>query len=764
MNPMKALGWLVVLGILSPGRAADELAVSSPTMIEPPPLTQRAPEWQMYGSVGTSGTNAVFVGNKPAGDGTMNLFLTRLDEFGRPVQAPPRLIASEFYTSSHAELYPADGGFFLRYFDRTNRLGGSRLVATRIDMDGNVAFPPVVISTNVFKESDTASNGRSLLLLVENYNQPGIKLDYTIVGWNGGILSTGVLEGASGGHSFAAASDGKDFLAVWSASAPPYLRVTRFSGSDGSLSTTSLGTNTAYVQSAAHGKNGYLVAGGLMQLGEDGSFIARTNVTFSGTTPQQMAIFPEGEGWILFTSDSSGMLRSYRVSPTSDGLRVERDPYPATGGILYGTFTPALASTVAPFGPGQFLVVRNNGVSVLTKTGVTSVASPPMYAQQINSVVVASPFGYLAVWTEVRPFDHSLRGLRFAPDGTPLDDHSFEIATFFRGRERLLPVVFDGKDYIVAWSSVTVARISPYGEPDLRRQSYSINTIFGYGLNLTAHKGELFASFSSVNISAPYLLIWKLDADGQAGPEVDVHGFELVSDGANLFSVGVNDKFQVFKIAVDPDAANPEISTNIFGSSPTIHVAQLRHGFVLQWFPSQGNSSLAYFSNGQERLRINALTNAASAFADTEERLLMASLPPQESRSRLSRFDSFNLQTGEQSFIEADLGNITRLYVAGSTADFLAVTESFNAESDYVGRFWITTAKPPALAAPHVEDYRFTTTLNLDPKRRYRIETSSDLLNWNLQQVVSRSSSFNVDVPWDPWDSQSFLRAILVPE
>src|SRR4051812_48667324 len=152
MNPMKALGWLVVLCILSPGRAADELAVSSPTMIEPPPLTQRALEWQMYGSVGTSGTNAVFVWNKPAADGTMNLFLTRLDEFGRPVQAPPRLIASEFYTSSHAELYPADGGFFLRYFDRTNRLGGSRLVATRIDMDGNVAFPPVVISTNVFKE------------------------------------------------------------------------------------------------------------------------------------------------------------------------------------------------------------------------------------------------------------------------------------------------------------------------------------------------------------------------------------------------------------------------------------------------------------------------------------------------------------------------------------------------------------------------------------------------------------------------------------
>jgi hypothetical protein len=261
MSQIKALGCFILFGILCRSSVADELAVSLPAAIETPALTQSTPRWQLEPGVGASGADAVFVWNKPAGDGTTNLFLTRLTDSGRPLEAPPRLVVPEFYNSWYPELYPAENGFFLRYFDKTNRNSPTRLVATRIDADGNPAFAAVVITTNIFKQADTASNGRSLLLLFEDYHSSGITLDYTILGSNGGIISTGILQEASAGHSFAAGSDGKDLLAVWSARVEPYLRVTRFSQTDRSLSTTGFGTNMMTVQTIGHGQNGYLVGG-----------------------------------------------------------------------------------------------------------------------------------------------------------------------------------------------------------------------------------------------------------------------------------------------------------------------------------------------------------------------------------------------------------------------------------------------------------------------------------------------------------------------
>ena len=301
--------------------AADELAISSPTPLEAAPLVGAQVPPLLYGSLGVSGTNAAFVWTKPAQDGTTNFFLTRLNDFGRPLEEPPHLIASGSYVTPYSELYPAEGGYFLRYFNRTNRPGTSPLVATRINFEGNMAFTPVVITTNTFKESDTASNGRALLSLVENYRTAGIKLDYTLLGFNGGIISTGVLEEASGGHSFAAASDGKDFLAVWTAAVPPLLRVTRFSGSDGSLTTTGLGTNSMFVKTMAHGKTGYLASGGgsLLHLRDDGTFIEKKPLTSLAITSRQEVVYPEGEGWILFASDSLGGRQTFRITPTSAG-------------------------------------------------------------------------------------------------------------------------------------------------------------------------------------------------------------------------------------------------------------------------------------------------------------------------------------------------------------------------------------------------------------------------------------------------------------
>jgi hypothetical protein len=764
MNPMKALGWMVMLAVFCCHTLGDDLTITSPTMIEMPPLEPLPSRLQLYGAVGTSGTNAAFVWNSAASDGTTNLYLTRLNEFGSAIKTPPWLVAPAFYISAYPELYPAEGGYFLRYFDRPNRSGPSRLLLKGIDFDGNQVFAPLVITTNSFKESDTASNGRSLLLLVENYRTAGIKLDYTLVSASGGILSTGVLEGASGGHSFAATTNGAELVAVWSASSSPHLRFTRISENGASVRTAGVPDKSIFVQAVAHGKNGYLVAGGasLMQLNEEGAFVAQTGISDFGLTPQQELLVAEDEGWILFAYDSAGHLRNFRVTPTAGGLRVaDIAVYPTVSGLRpNATVAPTLVSEMAPFGPGRFLIVRTNGVSLLTKSGVNDVGYPLNYAQQSDSHIVSSPFGFLAVWKERRGDFYPIRILRFAPDGSPLDDESFEIGEVFSERSGSPQLLFDGKDYIVEWaiSDPMVARISPLGEPDLRIQTYSIDSIYAPEVRITAHQGELFASFSSGNVSAPLLLMWKLGPDGQVGPEIGVHGFYLVSDGAKLFSLGVNDKFEVFKIALDLAAQNPEISTNIIGSSPTARALQLRHGFVAEWSPAQGRS-FAYFSNGQERLRANRPANAATAFADTEDRLLMVSLPPQGGHTY--KFDSFNLNSGSRSFIQVDLGNVTHVDLAGGNTDFLATTDSSNAEMKYVGKFWVTTAKAPSFSAPRIEPNFVTTSLNLDPKRRYRIEASSDLMNWNLQQVVSGSPAANVTLANI---MQGFIRAVLVPE
>jgi hypothetical protein len=755
--------WLIMCGALCSVIASDELAISSPTIIETPPLVPAPALPLLYGSVGSSGTNAAFVWTKPAPDGTTNFFLTRLNDFGRPFAEPPRLIASGSYITPYSELYPAEGGYFLRYFDKTNRAGASRLVATRIDFEGNMAFPPVVITTNIFKESDTASTGRSLLVLVENYRAEGIRLDYTLLGFNGGILSTGVFEGAAAGHSFAAASDGKDFLALWSASAPPLLRVTRFTGSDGSLTTTGLGTNSMFVKTMAHGKYGYLASGGgsLLHLRDDGTFIQKKALTSLAITSRQEVIYPEGEGWILFVSDSLGGRQTFRITPTSSGLRVDDgDSYPAFSRVDNSAPIPPLVSSIAPFGPGRFLIAQNNGVSILTKTGLTPVATPLIYAQQTGGRAAASPFGYLLLWTEIRGLDSSFRGLRFAPDGSPLDNHSFEIASFYRVIFRTGNVFFDGKDYIVAWGRLAVARISPQGAPDVRVQSYPIDTAStGAGVQVVSHKGDLFAAFSVMNPSAPYLFIHKLGADGQVGPEIIVHGFGALSDGANLFSIGWNESSEIYKIAIDPDAPNHEISTNIVAVDSGLSATQLGHGFVMQLYPPEGNSSFVYFSNGQERLRAALPTNLLTPFADSDARLLMITLAPEG--SHLSRFDSFNLQTGERSSAQTDLGNVTAVEAASAGSDFFAIADAFDLQKEYVANFWITSTKPPTFAVPKIEQGSFNAPLNLNPNRRYRVETSVDLFNWNLQQVVSGSSSVNVTLPGDP---QGFVRAILVPE
>src|SRR5688572_22561134 len=95
MRRIKAYGALLVVGICGfnggGSIAAEEITVSSPAPIETPSLALLSSPSPLYGGVGRSGAYGAFIWNRAAGDGTTNLFLTRIDNFGRPVEEPPRL-------------------------------------------------------------------------------------------------------------------------------------------------------------------------------------------------------------------------------------------------------------------------------------------------------------------------------------------------------------------------------------------------------------------------------------------------------------------------------------------------------------------------------------------------------------------------------------------------------------------------------------------------------------------------------------------------
>jgi hypothetical protein len=526
----------------------------------------------------------------------------------------------------------------------------------------------------------------------------------------------------------------------------------------------------------APGKNGYLVliGGGMaLWLRETLDRFVQANVqvpvSSSGTV-----VYPEGEGWVVFTPGQTNY-NSYRITPSflngQPHLTSEPHPYPS--------FTPSgdvpVENRIVPFGPGRYLVPRDDipfgvppntvarGVSILTSAGLTAAAQPKAFKPQSFSAFTASPLGYFAAWTEHGVTNRLLRGLRLAPDGTRIDEHSFVIGDNTLAESQTLSCAFDGNDYVVSWGdkypiSPHLARISPQGAPDIRIQSLSLpglNTV-----SLLVNQNQLFAFRSEFNGAIRDMHIWKVSATGEAGPEILVQGQYLVSDGRNIISIGLSDQLEVYRITIDPAAANPEISTNVVGLGTSATGVSLQNGFVFYWLDQAGASHRAYFSDGQEKLQ---LPPDSDYFADTTDRLLAVTAPT--SYGDNYKFQSYNLRTGEIASAEADLGTIHYgVHIASAGKDFLAIADSFGREMEYIGHFWITSAAPAAFTASQITPTGVKATLNLNPERRYRIETSDNLLDWNLQEVVSASAAFDVTLPTSTSSTKGFVRAILVPE
>lgn len=474
----------------------------------------------------------------------------------------------------------------------------------------------------------------------------------------------------------------------------------------------------------------------------DGGEIAHTNLAASSSYRPPL-IYSEDEGWVVFVPGPTYSLTSYRVTPAAGKLIVEAEPYPTV------EISPYIHSEnlVAPFGPGRYLIARY-GVAVLTASGATRIREAATFPPQSNSAVTASPFGYLVIWNEV---DSSVtRGLRFGVDGTPLDEHSFVIAPV--EVRKYLQCVFDGRDYIVWWPNAyatpfNLARIAPNGVAEVRLQKIALPESIG-SVSLVVQQTNLFVFTSPPS----KLRMWRIFPTGAVGPETSPPGQFLVSDGANLVGVGVNNQSQIFRTQLG------SLATNIIGSGSLLNAQSLKNGFAALW-TDEGAYRFAYFSHGAEILRGQPPLPSFSSFAESADRILVITGDPFWPNRYV--FRSYNLRSGNIAAEDAELGTLYNLHVASAGKDFLAVTDSIGPVMEYTGKIWITGAEAPLFSVPQISDTKMKSALVLRPERRYRIESSPDLINWTLQQVIGGVSAFEITTPLA---RQGFVRAILIPE
>ncbi|MGZ5544355.1 MAG: hypothetical protein ACXWIU_06740 [Limisphaerales bacterium] len=759
-------GWAVMwAGICT--TFADELAVTPLTPVEPPALSTNGIGLRLYGAVGVSGTNAIFVWNHASGQlpnqssNSMklitNLFLTRLDSSGTPLDSPGKFVQSTGYAYGVPGLLACESGFFL-FSVRSFAEFPSDLYFTRLNKKGDPVSSPVLIGHKPYK---VASSGKNVLFLYNGGYPTNSSLQYKLIDEQGGLVATGVIPEATASQ-FSVASDGTNYLAVWQAEVPPLTRGTLISGADATHTNINIDTNIVNIAGLGYGQNGYLLLAPdkLLQLAEDGKVLNRMDYSFS--FDYRTAVYGEGDGWTIFTY--SGGLKSFQVNPSESGLRIAVDPYPTTPISGFAGFP--MESIVAPFGPERYLVAVNDHVAVLTKAGLSEPKQPSSFLEQSGNQLIASDSGYFILWNERSSTGGALVGLRLRKDGTRVDEHPFlfPVSVYPNG-------IFDGTDYVLAGIQDTtnsispiIARIAPSGSPTVRIQDVTFTPDL-YFSNLISAGHHLFACFSD---SIQKVHLFTIDEFGNAGNPVELGAGKIVTDGNSLFLIGRASAPQpsdIYLQRIDPLSSPVEGERTVIGQGVEVFGVSGPRGVLVSWAPSNSNSAgySAYFTNGVEKFRISTPSILPRTVLN-ETRALRVTTPG----AQRFLFTAINLETGETNSIQTDLGTISRYggnsstpTIASAGRDFFGVTDSLGPQSDYIGHFWVTDSELPAFGATKGNGLGIDTMLTLNPARHYRIESSEDLMNWNLEEVVTGVSEHGVT---NSGSEKGFVRAVLTPE
>jgi hypothetical protein len=265
---------------------------------------------------------------------------------------------------------------------------------TRIDASGIPAFAPARLLTNAPTSYRAASNGKTVLVAYETMNAGKPELGFKLVDSSGSSIQSGTLPDPEE-RSYAVGCDGTNYLAVWEAKTPPYVRAVYIDTKSGVVVTNALSERKAAIQGIGHGKKGYLVATArsrssgddyppMLHVSEEGVLrseggrLIYPGTVFSKDGPP-VAVISEEEDWVLFTVDSYHTLYSFTITSNNNDLTIQRGTYQQLH-ISSGTF--ALESCITRFRPEEILVTVSSGYAILNRTAGADYFGPRIYTTQ----------------------------------------------------------------------------------------------------------------------------------------------------------------------------------------------------------------------------------------------------------------------------------------------------------------------------------------------------------------------------------------------
>ena len=321
------------------------------------------------------------------------------------------------------------------------------------------------------------------------------------------------LSGESMQYTYAVASNGQDYLAVW-------------------MDHRSGQTRDVYGTRVTAG--GAVVDGDGLAIGVD----TETFVMYPAAASDGADYFVAWTAAGLYSN--SQQTRGTRVSSTLSGQAAVID-YPGTQlSPPNGHMRPAIAHSGAGYlvvwdgvwddrpGRRELYHCRIPGTQP-ERIPITGVAS----SDQTEPAVASDGYDFLVVWTDTGPSGNAIYGVHVAADGTLLDRTPLNIAT--APRERGAPsVASNGQDYLVTWMDFRDINWDIFGARVLSGAAGQSAVLDPNGFAISQHPA--FQNAPDVASDGnDYLVVWRQALDGRG----NVHGARVTNEAVVLDPAGI---------------------------------------------------------------------------------------------------------------------------------------------------------------------------------------------------------------------------------
>jgi hypothetical protein len=383
---------------------------------------------------------------------------------------------------------------------------------------------------------------------------------------------------------------------------------------------------------------------------------------------------------------------------------------------------------------------------------------PLALSRQYLATVASSPNGYLALWKE-QGDRTNLVGIRFASDGTRQDATPFIVVT--NGVAGQVRTVYETNAYHVVWVGSNDGRlIDPTGPPNVRVAGHVVLSNIP-DLEVTTFAGELVTyqrGTAGTSISRGSQSALKSNLISLAGTDDQL--FEANAVAGQLWA-------GLIAAPLDTLARTNMLGVTLLPAA----VAALETNFFVAWHDPRSTNIVGAIVSESGATRTNILFKNVSpisflkAASSESAALLSATLTNNigftPTTNLLALYDK---TTGTYSVTSQILPIVTNTFSIASLGQDFVIATSVLGEAGPVANLQFVTATAPASATISVNaDGGFTITFeNLESTRRYRIERSTDLLNWEFLQTVTQTESLTL--PVDASSSSAFYRAVFEPQ